>query len=484
MGKEAFLRQQEEIDRNMHLGLNFDTVKKEFLYGGIRPAVYYYINGFGNGELIERMLSYMIGNREGVLALSESREKFLCTVLPFAEVSEKKNLTEALREVYSGASMFIVDGFDGYIIADTKKIPSRSVEEPQKDKVLRGPRDGFVEAILPNSALIRRRIRDKRLIFQKITVGSETSTDILVCHMEGIADEGYVKKLCKEISSLKVAGLSMGQESLSELLIKKKWYNPFPKVRYTERPDAAAAMLLEGSVIVLCDNYPSAMILPTSIFDFLQDTDDFYFTPIIGGYMKLVRNGVYFVSLLLTPVFYTLQTMPQYVPESLSFFLYNGESFLPLFWQLFFVELAIDGLKLASLNTPDTLSNSLSVISALILGDIAIEVGWLSPQVLLYMSFVAIANFTQPSYELGYAFKFMRIITLILIALFSYVGLILGILLTILAIITNNSVSGGKGYLYPLIPFNGRALARLFFRAKLTEKSGGGPRKENSQMEN
>ncbi len=451
----------------MHYGTNFDTVRKEFLYGGKLPAVYYYINGFGNGELAERLLAYMMGNSVGADILGKSEETFLMNVLPFAEVGEKRELEDVRVAVYSGNAVLIVEGYEGYIVVDTRKYPARSIEEPAKDKVLRGSKDGFAEALVPNSALIRRRIRDDRLIFRKITVGVNTSTDILVCYMEQYADMKFVTGLCRQIEELNTKGLNLGHESLAELLIKKKWYNPFPKIRYTERPDAAAAMLMEGSVIVLCDNYPAAMILPTSIFDFLQDTDDFYFSPIIGGYMKMVRNAVYAFSLLLTPFWYTLQTVPQIVPENLSFILYQGKSFLPLFWQLILVEIAIDGLKLASLNTPDTLSNSLSVISALVLGDLAIGVGWLSEQVILYMAFVAIANFTQPSYELGYAFKFMRMVTLVLIALFSYWGLIAGIVWTVILIVTNNSVDGGRGYLYPLYPFNARALFRLFFRAKL-----------------
>ena len=267
--------------------------------------------------------------------------------------------------------------------------------------------------------------------------------------MDGMADKAYVDNLKRQISAVRTPGLNLGLETLSELLIPKGGYNPFPKVRYTERPDAAAAMLLEGSVILLCDNYPAAMILPTAIFDFLQDTDDFYFSPLIGGYMKLVRNGVYLISLLLTPIWYTLQQIPWVLPEGLQFLIYEGESFLPLLFQLLLVEIAVDGLKLASLNTPDTLSNSLGVISALIIGDMAVSVGWLSEQVILYMAFVAIANFTQPSYELGYAFKLTRILTLILISFLSYWGLLLGVLFTLLLIVTNRSISGGQSYLFP-----------------------------------
>lgn len=454
------------FDTATHYGTNYDTVRKEFLYGGRVPAVYYCLNGFSDGDLNEKLIAYMLKNENATEYIEKDREKFFRLAVPFGDVSEKEKEEEALYALYSGNSVLLIEGIDRYIVIDTRHYPGRGIEEPPKDKVLRGSRDGFAEALAPNSALIRRRIRDNRLIFEKLTLGECTKTDLLVCYMDGLADKSYVEDLKQRISSVRTPGLNLGLETLSELLIPKGWYNPFPKVRYTERPDAAAAMLLEGSVILLCDNYPAAMILPTAIFDFLQDTDDFYFSPLIGGYMKLVRNGVYLISLLLTPIWYTLQQIPSVLPEGLHFLIYEGESFLPLLLQLLLVEIAVDGLKLASLNTPDTLSNSLGVISALIIGDMAVSVGWLSEQVILYMAFVAIANFTQPSYELGYAFKLTRILTLILISFLSYWGLLLGVLFTLLLIVTNRSISGSRSYLFPLIPFNRKALFRLFFRGK------------------
>lgn len=454
-----------ELDAVFHTGANFDTVKKEFVYGGCVDALLYTVNGMYSGELLERLLSYFINDRTGANRLTEKGIRELSFLIPMADCTIENDLNKAVTAAYSGCALIAFDGFSDFILLDTRKYPTRSIEEPMKDKVLRGSRDGFSEALPSNFALIRRRIRDPRLICLNLSVGYSTETDVLLCYMEGIADGRYVEKLRSEISQIRTMGLNLGLETLTELLIKKTLLNPFPKVRYTERPDAASAMLLEGKIIVLCDNYPAAMILPTSLFDFLQDTDDFYFSPLIGGYMKFVRNAVYALSLLLTPVWYVLQQYKELLPESFSFIMFDqGKSFMPLFLQLMLVEIAIDGLKLASLNTPDTLSNSLSVISGLILGDLAVSVGWLSEQVILYMAFVAIANFTQPSYELGYAFKFMRIVTLCLISLWSIYGFAAGILLTVVLLTANRSLCSGKGYLYPLIPFDKKALKKLFLR--------------------
>ena len=459
------------LDKRMHPDINFDTVRKELLFGGKVKCVYYYVNGFGNGELTEKIIEYILENRQALEYLGQDDNKFINSAIPFAEVSPKCSVDECACSIMSGCSALIVDGFAGYIVIDTRNYPKRSIEEPQKDRVLRGAHDGFVEALVPNSALIRRRIRSSELIFRKVTLGSASGTDLLVCYMDDRADHDFVSKIMEKLDKIDVDALSMGQETLIELLLGKRVWNPFPRVRFSERPDSAAAMLLEGSVIILCDNYPSAMILPTSFFTFLQDTDDFYFPPLIGGYLKFIRLSIYFFSLMLMPIWFLLVSNPQYVPETLSFILIKEEAMIPLILQLLLTDIVIDGLKIASLNTPDTLTNSLSIIGGLLLGDIAVQVGWLCPEVIFYMSFVAIANFTQTSYELGYAFKLLRLLTLVLINFFNLYGLIAGVLITVVLIATVPTLEGSKGYLYPLIPFNARALFRLLFRAKAGKKS-------------
>lgn len=456
-----YLQRVDAFDRLIGVGKSYDIVRKELLSGDGMRGVYYYINAFGNAPVSEKLLAFLTGTEV------VSPEEFFWRI-PYAEAEQVNDAARAQYALMSGCSVYIREAIDGFLLLDTRKYPERGMEEPQKDRTLRGSRDGFVEALVPNTGLLRRRIRDPRLRIEKLTVGSSTMTDVAVCYLDGEADHRYVEKLKRRIDEIKVDGLNMGIESLAEVLVKGYW-NPFPKIRYTERPDAACATIMEGGVIVLCDNYPSAMLLPTSLLDFMQDTDDFYFPPLIGGYLKIVRMGSYALSLVLTPIWYLLTRHPEWLTDTTRFLLPDNKAALPIIAQLFLLEFAIDGLKLASLNTPDALTNSLSVIGGLLIGDYAVKLGWLSEPSILYMSFVAIANFTQPNYEMGYAFKLMRLLTLGLIGLFDYWGLIAGVALTLFFIVTNPT-SGGKNYLDPLIPLRPKALVRLFFRAKLHEK--------------
>lgn len=262
----------------------------------------------------------------------------------------------------------------------------------------------------------------------------------------------------------------MSQQSLIECLVPKQRLNPFPKVRYTERPDAAAASILEGSIVILTDNSPAAMIVPSGIFDFLQDTNDFYMSPLIGSYLRIVRMIIFALTLLLVPTWFLLIQNPEYIPEWLNFIRIEEEINMPIVFQLLVVEIVIDALRLASINTPNALNSSFAVVGALVLGEFAVSAGWFVAEVVLYMAFVAISNFAQPSFELGYAFKLLRMMLIVLTALFNFWGYLAGLAIIALEVAFNKTVTG-QSFLYPLIPFNAKALSNLLLRRPINIKN-------------
>ena len=425
-----------------------------------RDMCFFYIDGFvKDGETL-RIMQYLLSLKS--ISSAEELEK----KIPYVEVELSSECEKITRAVLSGQTVVFAESFgDVAILLDLRTYPARPTAEPESDRVMQGARDGFVETLVVNTALIRRRIRDPRLTMEHFSLGGSSDTDVVVCYVDGVADGKLVKEIREKISSAKPGSLTIGYQSLAETLIRKGWWNPFPKIRTTERPDTASAQLLEGSVIVLCDTSPQAMILPTSIFDYLEETDDFCFPPLTGTYLRLIRAGILMLSVVITPLWLLALEYADRLPEMLSFLVPEDPGSLPIIIQLFLVELAIDGLKIASMNTPDILSNSLSVVGALILGDFAVEVGWLSPDVILYMAFVAIANFAQQNHELGYAFKFMRMIILALVYFLGIWGFVAGLLLFVFLVATNRTLTSGH-YLYPLIPFNPHDFARLIIRKK------------------
>ncbi|MBE6617925.1 MAG: spore germination protein [Ruminococcaceae bacterium] len=445
---------------------SFDIIKKKLVVGEAELTMFY-IDGFIKSDSLEKLLTYIVTLKDFGSNKQGDAQSFANKHITSAEVDVTDSVDQLVLMLMSGCTVMLCNKFDSNaIIIDYRTYPARSTDEPENDKVMRGSRDGFVETLISNTAMIRRRIRSPRLTVKYLNAGKSTRTDLAICYMDGRADREYVDSLIEKISSLKTDSLVLGHQSLTEALIKRGWYNPFPKIRSTERPDAAAATILEGGVIVLCDNSPEAMIFPTTLFDFLQETDDFYFPPLTGSYLRVLRQAIFWMTVFITPLWYLVLEHEYILPDALKFLIPKDPGELPIFLQLIMVELALDGLKLASLNTPSVLSNSLSVVGGLLLGDFAVTVGWLCPDVILYMSFIAIANFTQSNYELGYAFKYMRVITLVLTVLFDWWGFTAGVIITVTLAAINKTVDGKRKYLYPLIPWNGKAMARLIFRLK------------------
>ncbi len=454
------------LDKILAVNESFDIIKKEIEINNTQ-IVMYYIDGFVNATPMQKMITHLYSVTDFGNAKQGAVEDFIKRSIPSVEVDAVYDLEKLTSMVLSGCTAMLSQGFgNGAIIIDSRTYPARDTAEPENDKVMRGARDGFVETLIFNTALIRRRIRTPDLRVEYHAVGEKSKTDVAIVYLNGKADKEYVKKLADKIDSIKTDALPLGHQSLIECLIKKKWYNPFPKVRCTERPDAACASILEGSVIVICDTSPEALILPTSIFDFLQETDDFYFPPFTGTYLRMVRQLVFLGAIFLTPIWYLLVINASILPAWIAFIVPENTGNIPLLAQLLIIEVVISGLKIASLNTPSTMSNSFSVVGGLLLGDFAVQIGWFSPDVIFYMAIESIAGFTQSNYELGYAFKFMRMLCLILIALLNYWGLILGVIIGIILIATNKTVLTSKSYLYPLIPFNFKKLKSLLFRVK------------------
>lgn len=458
-----------QMDRLLRVDENFDMLKK-LVRVGEDELTFYYLDGFVKDAVMQKLMLSLSGQK-GICPEKSVGEaaayEFMRSYVVYVETEVTESLDAMITAVMSGGTLMLGSRFGSYaILVDSRSYPARETTEPQNDRVMRGPRDGFVETLISNTALIRRRIRDTSLTMKYISVGKESKTDVVLCYMADRADKEYVSSLEGKLRDLNVGTLTMGHQSLAESLIKTRWYNPFPKIRITERPDVAASQIYEGSVLILIDTSPQVMILPTSIFDFLQETNDFYFPPLTGSYVRAVRHIIFWLTLFLVPVWYLMTRYPDAVPPWLAFALPKETGLVPIIAQLLIVEFVVDGLKMASMNTPDMLSNSLSVVGGLILGDFAVNLGWLIPEVIILTAFVAIANFSQRSYELGYAFKFMRIMLLILSGIFGFWGFLVGVALIIILLATNKTLNGECRYLYPLIPFNFKGLITVLFRVR------------------
>ena len=237
--KSTYEENVKYFDSVFGIGTNYDFVGRERVFGG-RRARCYFIDSFANSAVLDRLFVYLAELESADTA--EDAESFISNNMPHTEVSLQRDAAQFIYAVMSGTMGMIVDGFDGVgIITDIRTYPMRSVGQSENDRILRGAHDSFTETVKQNTTLVRRRIRDPRLTFRKFTIGTTSKTDVVLSYIEGKADSEYVDALAKKLESIRVDALTLGQQSLAECLVKKKWYNPFPKFRYTERPDSAAA---------------------------------------------------------------------------------------------------------------------------------------------------------------------------------------------------------------------------------------------------
>lgn len=441
---------------------SFDLVKRDLIIAE-RKAALFFIDGLLKDDITEKILEFFYKKIKS--ENFKSALYFAQSAVPYVEVEVTSDLKKICTDVLSGISALIIEDFTEVILLDTRTYPQRSTSEPDNDKVLRGSRDGFVETLINNTALIRRRIRDTNLTVKAYSVGTQSHTDIAVIYMENKVDKKLLANLDKRLKAIDVPSLTMNQQSLVEALYKNLWYNPFPKVKHTERPDTTASAILDGNIVILVDNAPSALLLPTSIFDVLEEADDYYFPPVTGTYLKLARYFITIVTVLITPLWLLALQNSDYCPEFFRFVLLDEPQNIPVFWQLILMEVGIDGLRLAALNTPNSLTTPLSIIGAIALSEFAVESGWVSMEAILYMALVTVANFTQPNFELGYSFKFCRVLLLVLTYIFNVLGFIIAFIINLVLLCTNRTLSS-KSYLYPLVPFNGKEFLRKILRIR------------------
>lgn len=236
----------EYLNLYLKVNQNFDLICRRITIGN-REACMYLVDGFCKDDLMQKLLQYLMDIKKE--DMPQNMDEISRSFIPYVEVEVEDDCEKIVNSLLSGMFLLLIDGFRKVLLIDSRTYPARSVEEPEKDKVLRGSKDGFVETIVANTALIRRRIRSTELCMEMLNAGKSSKTDIVLCYMNDRVDEGLLREVRSKINHIKVDALSMNQESLAECLYRKRWYNPFPKFKYTERPDTAAAQVLEGNIV-------------------------------------------------------------------------------------------------------------------------------------------------------------------------------------------------------------------------------------------
>lgn len=445
---------------------SFDVIQLDAEHAG-RKMAFYFIDGFVKDDILLHLMKIFIKLKEEDIK-PDTLQKLVKSYIPYVEVETTNDLEKVVEGVLAGPTALVVDGVEEVILIDARTYPARSPQEPDTERVVRGSRDGFVETLVFNTALTRRRIRDRTLRMEYMQVGRRSKTDIVVCYIEDIADQDMVKEMKESLSKIDTDGIPMAEKSIEEFIGGRHW-NPFPVVRYTERPDTAAAHLYEGHVCIIVDGSPSILITPTTYWHHLQHAEEYRNKPMVGAYLRFVRFFAVWASLFLLPLWYLFAAEPNLLPDEFKYIGPNEDGKVPLLLQFLIVEVGIDMLRMAAIHTPTALATALGLVAALMIGQVAVEVGLLTNEVILYLAMAAIGTFATPSYELSLANRLVRIFLLVATALFGVFGFVVGIVLFIIGLARMKSFN--VPYLWPFIPFHPKSFLDVVFRSPIPLKN-------------
>ncbi|WP_311078602.1 spore germination protein [Paenibacillus polymyxa] len=447
------------LETVLGLGDTFDVVFREMTLGG-RHTGYLFLNTFAKDQIMLEVLKRLTYLTPDNLS-SDGLQAYFENFIPHIQVEKTDKMSVVINKVLTGMSAFFMEGERFSLILDTRNYPVRNPEEPSLERVVRGARDGFTETMLTNVSLVRRRLRDPGLKFEAMQVGRRTRTDVCLGYIDDIVDKVMVDTVRDKIKNVNLDGIPLADKQLEETIINKGW-NPYPLVRYSERPDVVASHIMEGRLVIFVDTSPSVMILPTTFFDLCQHAEENRQTAFMGSYLRWVRFLGIFASMFLLPMWLLMVINPELKPAFLDFIGPQKEAHLPLIAQFIIVELGVDLMRMAAVHTPTPLASAMGLIAAILVGDIAVKTGLFVNEVVLYMAVAAIGMFATPSYELGLANRLIRLFLLVAVAIFHVPGFVVGTTLIILMLTLHRSYN--SSYLWPFIPFNAKALASILFR--------------------
>ncbi|WP_202081083.1 spore germination protein [Caldalkalibacillus salinus] len=453
------------LQKALRVDDSFDVIHHKLVYAD-RKFGLFFVDGFTKDDVMLQIMRDL-GRLEPRDLRHDPIDVLMQKKIPYIEVETTQDIENVIKQVLSGQAAFIIEDTDTAILLDVRTYPVRSPDEPDTERVVRGPRDGFVETLVFNTALIRRRIRDRSLVMDYLQVGRRSKTDIVVSYVDSIVDKELVKRIKKGLQNIEPDGLSMGEKTIEEYIFGRH-LNPYPVVRYTERPDTASTHLLEGHVLIVVDGTPGVMICPTTFWQHLEHAEEYRQKPLVGAFLRWVRFAAVLASLFLLPLWYIYATNTELLVERWQFIGPEKVGHVSLIWQFLIAEVGLEVLRMAAIHTPNALATALGLVAAILIGEVAIEVGLFSYEVILYVAIAATSTFATPSYELSLANRLFRIFFLLAGAFFGIWGLVVSILFWLITLTSTKTLNAP--YLWPFIPFNGKAMLQVLFRSPVPLK--------------
>ena len=370
--------------------------------------------------------------------------------LGIADVTPFETMEEAAQGMLTGDAILFVDGYPKALKISDKGYPNMGVTEADSEKVIRGSNEGFADSIKVNTALIRKRVRSTKVKVKEMRPGVRSHTNVNLVYMEDLAYPEIIAEVEKRLNRYEIDGVL--DSGVIEQLAEEKWYSPFPQFQTTQRPDRAAMAILEGRVVVLSDNSPVALILPTDYNSFIKTSDDYYNRWEVATFGRILRYIASFFAMTFPGLYLAVTNFhTQVLPTTLllSFQAARQGVPFPAVFEVLLMEISFELLREAGVRLPGAMGNTIGIVGGLIIGQAAVEANLVSPIVVIIVAFTALCSFAIPNEEFAFSFRILKFAFIAVCAWLGYFGFLICLLMVLIHL--SHLTSFGIPYLMPFV---------------------------------
>lgn len=376
-------------------------------------------------------------------------------------VKKENDLIKTVFNILKGQTLVLIDGYSVGLLLNDPGFEVRAISEPQSERVVRGARDGFVETIATNLALLRRRIAHPSLQFESIELGEYSQTEVVISYLDDIADNNLVEKVRQRLKQIKVDGIKNSGEV--EQMIETHPFSIFPTIGSTERPDKAAALLLEGRILILINGDPFVLYVPSLFLENLKSIEDYSSRPYYSSFIRLLRIFAFLFSISLPAVYISVVNfLKSMIPSDMIIPLIQARETVPfpLVLEIFLMVIMFEIVREAGVRLPAAIGPALSIVGALILGQVSVSAGLVGAPTIVIVSLSYISAFVIT--PLADVTALVRMGLIIASSIFGSFGLIIAMLGLLMHMVSLTSM--GVPYMAPFAPFHFKDWNDAFLR--------------------
>ncbi|WP_123040632.1 spore germination protein [Cohnella candidum] len=453
------------------LGQSDDFAVRPFIVFGSRPAVLFYFFNMIDQEIVNTQILKALMTAPPRLDGEGCPEEELKSVLIqealyHSECRWEADYQKVSAAVLRGDSVVAIEGISEALVIGTRKIDKRSVDQPATEQVIRGPREGFIEPLGTNIALLRYRLQTKTLRIRTMEIGERTHSKVALCYLEDIADPALVEEVEKRLSNIKADAIL--DSGYLEQYIEDNNISPFPQIQYTERPDKVAANLLEGRVSILVDGSPLALLVPIVFNQFYQTVEDYTERFLLMSAIRLARAIALVFSLIFPSLYVAIISYnPELIPTEFAVAVAGGRAGVPFpaIIEVLVIEISMEVLREATIRLPQQVGGALSIVGVLVIGQAAVSAGFASPITVVIIALTTIGSFATPAYNAALALRLLRFPLIIMASIFGLYGIMVGLILIVNHMLSLKSF--GIPYLSPVVPGNVSGMMDVLFRTPI-----------------